>query len=384
MTDRVNILFMIDCLYGFSGGGTERHLSYLASHLNKERYKPHVVAFDMGDSPIANRLRAEGVEVIHLPVSRYYTPQGFLRGLELAGLLKRLKIDIVQTFHFKADTYGALVAWLAGVRPILSSKRDIGDRKKRVHLLLHRLTRPCLSGWIAVADAVGESVIRKEGIRRDRIKVIYNGVDTERFRPADPARRETERTRLGLRKEDFVVGMVAVFRPEKNHELLFRAAKALCQEIPEIRVVCVGGGSMLDQYRSFCRENGLEGRVVFTGATDDVLPHLMTFDVGCLVPGSNEGFSNAILEKMAMGLPMVVSDVGGNREAVVDGWNGLVIPPHDLEALIRSIRALYEDRVRRNEMGMRSRKRAEETFGMERMIQEHEAYYDALMRVQEE
>ncbi len=379
---RIDIMFLIDCLYGAGGGGTERHLSYLVTHLNRDRYRPHVVAFDLGESPILQRMRAEGVEVLHVPVTRYYTPSSFLRAMELASLIKDRGIDIVQTFHHKSDTYGALVARCAGVNTIISSKRDVGDRKKRIHLLLHRMTKACLSGCIAVADAVGESVVRKEGIQKEKVRVIYNGVDTERFRPADPAVRVRERARIGLAEDDFVLGMVAVFRPEKNHDLFFQAASVLCKEIPALRIVCVGGADTLDPYHDFFRKNGMEGRVVFAGAVDDVVPYLSTFDVGCLVPGSNEGFSNAILEKMAMGLPMVASDVGGNREAVMDGLNGFVIPPNDAGALIRAIRDLHKDGTRRLEMGVRSRERVEAEFGMDRMIRNHEAYYEELMAEQ--
>src|SRR4029077_19085378 len=111
-----------------------------------------------------------------------------------------------------------------------------------------------------------------------------------------------------------------------------------------------------------------------------VLPYLWAMDVGCLTPGSNEGFSNAVIEQMATGLPMIVSNVGGNAEAVHDGVNGLVIPPHDAAAVARAVLSLYEDPARRAEMGRAARARVESEFSLEGMAAAHAELYRALCR----
>src|SRR5262249_38655756 len=122
----------------------------------------------------------------------------------------------------------------------------------------------------------------------------------------------------------------------------------------------------------------LGSRTVFTGDVAEVRPCLWAMDVGCLTPGSNEGFSNAILEQMAVGLPMIVTDVGGNAEAVIDGTSGWVIPPLDAAALCKALIAVHGDQERAASMGRAARTRAQERFSLQRMCAEHAQLYISL------
>ncbi len=177
-----------------------------------------------------------------------------------------------------------------------------------------------IDNYIVVADMVGKVVSVKEKVPNEKIQTIYNGVDINYYKPPLPEEYFAARRESGIVDDDFVIGMVAVFRPEKNHDILlegFRKALRFCENI---KLIAVGGGPLLDYYRTYCDKIGIADKVIFTDATSDVRKYLASLDIACLVPGSNEGFSNAILEKMAMGLPLVVTDVGGNAEAVLDGY----------------------------------------------------------------
>jgi glycosyltransferase involved in cell wall biosynthesis len=162
--------------------------------------------------------------------------------------------------------------------------------------------------------------------------------------------------------------MVAGFRPEKNHDIFFAGLEKALPFIPSLKVVVVGAGPLLETFRE--RVSSLGDRVVFTGELPDVLPALWAMDVGCLTPGRNEGFSNAIIEQMSAGLPMIVTNVGGNAEAVVEGVTGRVIPPGSVEALSTALVELNADRTRAVAMGSASRARAEERFSLKRMCAE--------------
>jgi len=111
----------------------------------------------------------------------------------------------------------------------------------------------------------------------------------------------------------------------------------------------------------------------------DVRPGLLALDIACLVPSMNEGFSNAIIEKMAVGLPLVVTRIGGNAEAVEDGVTGFVIPPRDLAALLNAITRLHDDPELRSRMGTAARRRAEDLFSLSQMIRRHESLYRSLL-----
>lgn len=225
MKRKINIMFIIDFFYGSMGGGTETHLSYLTRKLNRDKYNCIIVAFDSGKTPFIEEIKRDQIPVVHIPVGRYYTLNAINRAFELANLIQQYQIDIVQTFHIKSDTYGALVAKLSGVKHIVSSKRDIGDNKNSWHFFMNKALNHIFDGFIVVADKVGDIVGEREHIPREKMKTLYNGVDVERFIPPDNKEIAEAKKAIGLKKDDFVVGMVAVFRPEKNHDIFFQPCR---------------------------------------------------------------------------------------------------------------------------------------------------------------
>jgi glycosyltransferase involved in cell wall biosynthesis len=373
---RISIVYIID--YFYRTGGTEKHLAQLIQRLPRDTFECSLVGFDLGTNPLLDELRAGGIAVVHIPVGREYVPNAALQAVRLYRLLKNLRADIVQTYHQKADTYGALIARAAGVQHIISSKRDTGQLRRPRHVFLNRRFASLFERVIVVADAVGDAVTANDGIDAARIVKIYNGVDTQRFLPATPMQRSEERSRLALRPDDFVVGMVAGFRPEKNHDIFFEGLRQAAAAIPTLKILAVGGGPLLERYRAQYANNCFGTRIIFTGDVPDVFRYLYAMDVACLVPGGNEGFSNAVLESMAVGLPMVVTNVGGNPEAVVDGANGFVIPPRDVGEFSRAIVRMHSEPALREAMGARSRQRVEEKFSLTAMCNSHARLYESL------
>jgi glycosyltransferase involved in cell wall biosynthesis len=377
LKQKTRILYFIDHIDG--PGGTERHLSYLATLLDKSRFECVIVVFDLVPNALVDGIVAAGVEVRHIPVARYYVPSAWRKAIIIRRLIRERGFDIVQTYHYKSDIYATLIARLSGVKRLVSSKRDVADFKGAFHFFLHRLIRPLVSRYIVVSDVVADVIVRKEGASPAKITKIYNGVNLDRFPVPTTETRNAARAALGFGDADFVIGMTAWMRPEKDHPLMLRAFARLKAEVPRARLVFIGDGPHADEYRQWVTDHGLEGDVVFTGLSDDVRRYVAGLDVGCLVPKGNEGFSNSIIEKMAMGLPLVVTDVGGNKEAVAHGINGFVIAPGAEDALVSALAQLARDPVRARAMGQASRARAEELFSLEQMIQRHEALYDGLL-----
>jgi len=374
--ERIEILFIID--YFHCTGGTEKHLAQLVAGLPANEFSCSIVVFDLGANPLLDDLRRHGVPIISLPVKREYVPNAVLQGWRLARLIRRNRYTIVQTMHQKADTYGALIAWLTGCRRLVSSKRDTGELRRPWHSFINRRLRPLFRAYIMVADAVGAAVIARDRLPRERVVTIYNGVNAERFRVPSLRERAEVRTRLGFAAEDFVVGMVAAFRPEKNHDMFFDGLSAVLRRVQSLRVLAVGTGPELARFQKAIAPTELGARTTFTGAVDDVLPYLWAMDVGCLTPGSNEGFSNAVLEQMAVGLPTVVTNVGGNAEAVVDGETGRVLAAFDSAALARAVIELHANPATRETMGHAARRRIEQRFSLQQMCAEHASLYRLL------
>jgi glycosyltransferase involved in cell wall biosynthesis len=374
--DRIEILFIID--YFHRTGGTEKHLAQLIAGLPTDAFRCSVVAFDLGENPLLDGLRARGVSIISVPVGREYVPNAVVQGWRLARLIRKNRYDIVQTFHQKADTYGAVIARLSGVKHLISSKRDTGQLRKPWHFFLNRRLKSLFDAFIVVAEAVRVAVIANDHLPPSRITTIYNGVDVTRFIVPSAQQRTDARTHLGFAADDFVVGMVAGFRPEKNHELFFASLLQAAPSIPSLRVLAVGAGPLLARFRAWTARTELRARTVFAGDVPEVLPCLWAMDVGCLTSGSNEGFSNAVVEQMAVGLPMIVTDVGGNAEAVIDGENGRVIAPLDAAALSSALIDIHRNPARAASMGRASRTRVEQRFSLERMCAQHIRLYRSL------
>jgi glycosyltransferase involved in cell wall biosynthesis len=268
---------------------------------------------------------------------------------------------------------------LAGVKHIISSRRDVAHNKKPRHFFVSRRLKFLFEKVIVVSDAVGNMVVEKEGIDRGRIEKIYNGVDSVAFVPPPKEEALRERARLGIGPNDFVVGMVAGFRPEKNHDVFFEGAVKAMEAIPSMKVLAIGGGPLLEHFRSSYGSGEMGKNVIFSGDVADVTPYLKAMDVGCLI-SQYEGFSNSVLENMAMGLPMIVTNVGGNAEAVVHEQNGLLIAPRDTDAFCSAMIELYSNLERRLKMGRSSRRLVEEKFTLEQMCKRHAALYLSLLR----
>lgn len=372
-SDKIEILFIID--YFQRTGGTEKHLAQLISGLPTATFRCSVVVFDLGMNPLLDGLRGRGVSIFSVPVGREYVPNAVVQGWRLSKLIRKNQYDIVQTFHQKADTYGALVAWLSGARHLISSKRDTGQLRKPWHFFLNRRLRSLFDAFIVVAEAVRVAVIANDHLPGSRITTIYNGVDVARYSVPSAQQRRDARSHFGFGADEFVVGMVAGFRPEKNHDVFFTGLQQAMASIGSLKVLAVGAGPLLAQFREQIAQTELGAHTVFAGDVSDVVPYLWAMDVGCLTAGSNEGFSNAVVEKMAVGLPMIVTDVGGNTEAVLDGENGCVIQPGDATGLSLALIDLHRNPARAAAMGLASRRLVEERFSLERMCAEHARLY---------
>jgi glycosyltransferase involved in cell wall biosynthesis len=374
----LRILYIID--FWGTPGGTERHLSYLTSHLDRNHFVPSVVIFNYQPNAMVDQVRKLGIEGIHIPVARFYTPMAMLQGFRLWRFIRSRQIDLVQTFHFKSDIYGAIIARLAGVRHIVSSKRDAADYKNAFHFWMHRLVGPITQNYIAVSEVTAAVIRNKERAPADKVKVIHNGVDLHWYSVPDAGAKARHKAALGFSAEDFVIGMSAWFRPEKDHQLLIDAFLELHSTAPSCRLLLVGDGPLYNRYFQWAREQKLEHVIKLTGAVDDVRPLLSAMDIACLVPKINEGFSNSILEKMATGLPVIVTDIGGNKEAVAEGQTGFVIAPGDQAALAKKLQVLHSDAGLRSSMGIAARRRAENLFSLESMIARHSDLYISMMQ----
>jgi glycosyltransferase involved in cell wall biosynthesis len=203
-------------------------------------------------------------------------------------------------------------------------------------------------------------------------QVITNGVDVGRFSPSGPDARRAARAALGLEPQDYVVGLVAAFRPEKNHAALLEAVRDLRARGVPAKALLVGDGPERDAIERQCEALGVGPHVLRVGRHADVRPFVAAMDTGVLCSTAVETFSLAALELMASGVPMVMTDIGGASEMVRDGADGFLIPPGDDKGLADRLARLAEFETRQA-FGAAARRHVVEAFTAERMVADYAA-----------
>ena len=367
----IDVLFIITAL---GVGGSERQLTMLASALPRADFKVAVYAFQ--DGPVRAELEAADVEVMLAPWAGEGHPFGVPKiALDLFRIMRRRRPRIVHFFLPAAYLVGAPMAVLAGVPLRVMSRRSLNNYQR--YATLRGFERCCHRAMHAILGN-SRSVInelREEGVSPERLGLIYNGIDVQ----TSPIERGAARAGLGLSSPGLVMSVIANLIPYKGHSDLI---DALAQAAPHLpagwRLLVVGRDDGIGEtLREQAGHLGLADHILFMGPRDDVAAILAASDIGILC-SHEEGFSNAVLEGMAARLPMVVTRVGGNAEAVIDGETGIVVPPRAPAELAAGILRLATDPDLRARFGAAGRHRVEKEFRVDRFVQAHCALYRAL------
>ncbi len=360
---KIKIAYVIGSM-GNARAGTEKNLLTLIEHLDRANFEPLLISLQDCEYIQSQKYVCD---TRCLQLYRMFMPEMFRKRRELAAEFQQQEVDIVQTFFTEAHLVGGGAAQIAQMKAIISSRRNLGYSygfREKVYLSLanrHPLR------WLANSKAVAEAISTAEGIPRDRIDVIYNGVEP------GPGPGESSADKGTLR-----VMLVANLRPVKSVETLLQAAPAIIKQIPKTRFEIIGEGSDRPRLEQLASQLGVGDQVLFHGSRADVDQLLNGGAVGVLT-STSEGFSNSILEYMRAALPVVATAVGGNKEVVRDGETGLLIPPRDPEALSQKLIQLLTDSALRTRMGAAGRQLLEQRFSLKQMIAAHQDYYQRLL-----
>ena len=381
---KTNILFIIDSLETLAG--TEKQLLNLAEKLNADNYSCLVCPLLPEDSIAIRKFKEVGIEVLPLGIERLYSIAAFKKLCMLKETIKQRQIKIIQTFHFGSDVFGVLLAKLASVPILISNRRDMGFTESRGYFrVVRRAINYAITRIISVSQNLQNYISEKEGVNDRKLLTIYNGVDLEGYSKSfDPSRIKKE---LGLDPKRPVIGMVANIRPIKGFEYFFASASIILRNYPSAQFVIVGGdpagssvenkayeAALLNQIQNL----NIEESIFWVGYRNDIHEVLGAMDVFVL-PSLSEGFSNAIIEAMAKGLPVVVTDVGGNAEAVTR-TTGIVVPPRDVESLANAVMQLLTNREYAQQLGLSAKARVKNNFSLHKMVSEYDALFKSLLK----
>lgn len=370
----INVLYIIDSMFN---AGAQTHIAGMIRGHDKNRFRPYLICLQE-KGPLGEKLEAEGYPVAAYGLKRVYALQAAWSYTQFIPFLRRERIDIVHAYLFSAQIYGIPPSRLAGVPLVIAGRRDAGKYWTALRYLLARKFANSFSHiQIANAQAVKEFVVREEGVPQDKVRIVANGIDASRFSPQEGTVDRVDRPVL-------TVGYVGSLTRVKQVEVLLRAAKRVLPECPRLRILIVGGGPVSTQrlvegqtdlwLKSRAHELGLSDHVVFTGARTHIQEELKGMDI-FVMPSILEGMSNAILEAMATGLPVIAADSGGNRELVDEGGTGYLFPVGDDQRLGELLLDLLGSEEKRRAMGRAARQRVMEQFTVQRMVAEMERAY---------
>jgi sugar transferase (PEP-CTERM/EpsH1 system associated) len=357
----VHVVFRLDY------GGLENGLVNVIKTMAGSEFQ-HVVISLTESTDFAERL-PDGVKVYTLHKKPGKDLGAYWR---LFRLIREIRPHIVHTRNFGTLDCAA-VAFFAGVPIRVHGEHgwDITDpdgvrvRYQRIRRILCKL----VDRVITVSKDLEDWIVGRVGIPQSKVLHIYNGVDTERFSPAQNERKDDS---------EFVIGSVTRFAEIKDPLNVVSAYLMLREDFPTVSLIVIGDGPLYDQATDMLKSHGVESNKSLIGFRDDVTQYLKSMNV--FVLGSKrEGISNTILEAMATGLPVVATNTGGNKELVTDDATGFLVPTEDPGAIASAIARYLEDPKLAERHGREARRRAEEQFSVETMVGQYISVYRDLV-----
>jgi glycosyltransferase involved in cell wall biosynthesis len=362
-------ILYLDSSEGVFGGGQISLLELLAN-MNREKYHP--VVFVGEEGKLEKEIKKLGVEctILPMPSLKRFNPFLFFTWhWRFFNYARKNKVELIHSNTSRATFYAGAAAKFLGIPLIWHVRVPLSD------VLLDRLLLSFSFRVIAVSQAVKK---RFDRFKKDKVEVIYNGLDTKKF--SNGAKQDDVRRKLQINSKDILIGTVGRLSPEKGLEHLISAMRNVVRVYPQTKILLVGNGNK--KYRVYLQEKVnallLSEYIIFAGFSEDILQILRCMDIFCL-PSLFEGFNRSLLEAMACGLPVVATGVGGNSEIVQDGVNGLLVEPCKPESLSSALIELLKDREKARKMGLEGRRIVEKNFSIEKNVNKIERLYSQIV-----
>lgn len=369
----IKLAYVIDVL-DTNLAGTENQLIKMINGLDKATFAVNLVC--LRDHPW---LRENGAmldctkQVIDV---RYFAKASTYRNLfELWRYFRATKPDVVHTFFPLSNIVGVVAARLAGVRGVISSRRDYGEWMSPRYLFLTKVANRFARRIVANSENVRSLTVGREGVSARKVEVVLNGIEHESFQLSPD---HALKRRLGIPESNRIVGIVANFRPMKHHETFVQAAAQVLKVRQDVDFLLVGGTastlSRKEALESLARSLGVGAKLHFVGVQSDVRPYLSVMDIGVNC-SEREGLSNAVMEYMAAGIPAIVSRSGGNTDLITEAVSGLTFELGDAPALARHMLYLLDDEPLRRTLAANARAKVMRDMSPNGMLRRYEALY---------
>lgn len=359
---------------GLGLGGAEKLLALSAPYLDRRRYEYQAAFLLPWKTAVVTELQANGIPVTCLNHRVSADPRVVYR---IARLLRREHIDILHAHLPYTGIVGRLAARFAGTPHVIYTEHNIQERYRPLTRFLNQATLNLCDVTIAVSEEVRRSLIASPIVKGKCVRTILNGIDADSLsalaRTGGDVREE-----FGIPSDRPIVGVVNVFRAQKRLDLWIRAARKIAQEEPRTVFVVVGDGPLRAGIEALARREGMDGRIYFPGLRPDAPRIMAAFDVFMLT-SEFEGLPVAVLEAMALRVPVVATRVGGLPDVIQDGQCGFLVEPGNVPALAARAVTLLRTPTLRQSFADAAAVRVREHFSIVRMVQETEDVYSQVL-----
>lgn len=296
--------------------------------------------------------------------------------MQLSKKMRQHQFDVVHTHNEAGLIYGTTAAIFARIPRIIYTEhgKGLGYHDRKLFRIVERYLIKKTNKVVAVSEDLRAKMINWHRLERNRFFVIPNGIDVDEFKEKNF--RKKKRDEVGLKDDDFVIGIVASLLPIKNHCFFLTVFKKLLMEFPKLKLVLIGDGPLRGYLEDRVLKMEVSKKVIILGARLDVPALLSALDMYVL-PSLSEGISISILEAMAAGIPIVASDVGGNSQIIKDAHSGFLVPVGNEEAWIKTLRELLNHPRLRKTISHIAQQTVENRFSLACAINQYESIYTA-------
>jgi glycosyltransferase involved in cell wall biosynthesis len=329
----------------------------------------------------------KGVKIVNIRflLRRINPVYDLLALFSLYTLLIKERPTIVHTHTSKAGLLGTLAAKMAGIPILIHTPHGhvlwdyFGPLKTKIFIFLERLTSKITGKIVALTNREKEDYLMFRIAKEDRFVVIFSGVKLNKFKESLFGEKQNFKKELGIPENSSIVGTVGRLVPVKGPESLIKAAKYIISKYPDTFFIFTGDGYLRQDLENKAFKMGIKENIIFLGWRDDAAKIMSAYDVFVL-PSLNEGMGRVLVEAMALGKPIVASNIGGIPDLVTHGKNGFLVAPKNPEELAKYIQLLLEDKEKREKMGLAGKEMAL-NFSAENMVEKIEELYGELLKV---
>ena len=365
-----NKIQVLRIVIGLNQGGVQQAVLNLARNLDRSKFNLIVCAIENGGL-IEREIKKSGINVIVLGFKR----QPIKSILALIKVIKENKIDIVHASSYHPSLYGRIAAIISKVPIIISYEHVIFNHFRPARAFLNRILNYFTDAYTPVSQGVSDQIIKWYGYSKDKVYVLYNGVDTNRFSP-DPSKVLAKEI-LGLDPKALIISMICRLDLSKGHRFFFEAITRLKRK-KNIQFIVVGSGPHEGPIIDLAKAYGLEKSIKFLGVRRDINVCMNATDIFCF-PTLQEGFSNVLIEAMSAGCAIIASDFPSNLEVMKHKKNGLIVEMRNAGELEKAIQKYIDSTSLRKKMSIAARETIKKSFSVDVYSKRAEYIYKKLL-----